>query len=302
MLHRFGVLFAPPAGLPAAIAMMVCACALMAATMLIAKLLGPAHAGEDALHPLQVTAGRFVFAALALTPLLASLRPSFRGAAWAKHALRVTCGCLGVSCLFAAAAAMRLADATAISYLNPIVAMILAGVFLREKVGAWRWGAAAAAFAGAALLTGLGTGAFQPVALIALLAAVFIGMELIVVKMLADTEPPLRILAVSNLAGAALSLAAAALVWRWPAPWQWGLLALLGVTMLVVQFLFMSALKRAQASFILPFSYSTLIFAALYDLAVFAVLPTPAGIAGAALIVAGAGAVAWSGRRGSRDP
>lgn len=279
-----------------AVMLMLAACALVAGTTLIAKLLGPAAAGENALHPLQVSAGRFAFAFLALTPLIVWKRPSLAGARWSNHLLRVLFGWAGVSCLFAASALMRLADATAISFLNPIVAMILSIPLLGERVGPWRWGAAAIAFAGAAILSQPGTDAFQPIALVALTAAIFMGAEAILIKKLADSEPPLRILAINNFSGACLALAAASFVWRTPTPYQWMLLAAIGVTMVSVQALFIQAVKRGDASFVMPFFYTTLVFAGLYDLIFFAELPTSAGFVGAALIVAGALTIAWRER------
>lgn len=285
-----------PRDVGAAVGLMLVACALIAGTTLIAKLLGPAAAGDDALHPLQVSAGRFAFAFLALTPLIAWKRPSLADAKWSNHLLRVLFGWAGVSCLFAASALMRLADATAISFLNPIVAMILSIPLLGERVGPWRWGAAAVAFAGAAILSQPGTDAFQPVALVALTAAVFMGAEAILIKKLADSEPPLRILAINNFSGACLALAAASFVWRAPTLYQWMLLAAIGVIMVSVQALFIQAVKRGDASFVMPFFYTTLIFAGLYDLFFFAEIPTRAGFVGAALIVAGALTIAWRER------
>ena len=292
-----GVRPAPGAkDVPMAVALMLAACALIAGTTLIAKMLGPASAGENALHPLQVTAGRFAFAFMALVPFIAWLRIDFRNTDWTNHLLRVLFGWAGVTCLFAASALMRLADATAISFLNPIVAMILSIPLLGEKVGPWRWAGAAVAFAGAAILTEPGTDAFQPVALIALLAAVFMGVEVVLIKRLSDREPPLRILFLSNGLGALVSLCAAILFWKWPLPGQWWLLATLGVTMVTVQALFIQAAKRGDASFVTPFFYTTLIFAGLYDYLVFSVTPTPNGWIGAALIIAGALTIVWRER------
>lgn len=93
---------------------MVLASALLAGTTLIAKVLGSAT-GDNPLHPLQITAGRFVFAFLTLLPLLAWQRPSLKGAVWSNHLMRVMLGWAGVSCMFAASAVMRLSDATALS-------------------------------------------------------------------------------------------------------------------------------------------------------------------------------------------
>lgn len=279
-----------------AVGLMLVGCALVAATTLIAKLLGPAYYGDDALHPLQVTAGRFFFAAMVLVPFLVARPPHFRRTRWWNHALRVVFGWIGVSCLFAASAQMRLADATAISFLNPIVAMILSIPILGERVGAWRWSAAAVAFAGAVILAQPGSDAFQPIALVALIAAIFLGAEGVLIKPLADCEPPLRILAIANVFGALLALTAAFFVWRWPLPGQWALLAALGTIMVTVQALFIQAMRRGDASFVMPFFYTTLIFASLYDLVIFDELPTRPGWIGAGLIVVGALTIAWRER------
>lgn len=279
-----------------AVALMLASCALIAGTTLIAKMLGPAAAGEDALHPLQVTAGRFAFAFLALLPLIPWLRVDFKDTDWINHGLRVLFGWAGVTCLFAAAALMRLADATAISFLSPIVAMMLSIPLLGEKVGPWRWAGAAVAFAGTAILTGPGTDTFQPVMLVALLAALFMGIESVLVKRLSDREPPLRILLLSNGPGALLGLGAAVFVWKSPLPGQWWLLVVLGVTMACAQALFIQAVRRGDASFVTPFLYMTLVFAGVYDFLIFGAAPTANGWIGAALILAGALTIAWRER------
>lgn len=284
-----------PRDVAISVGLMLLTCALMAAATLIAKLLGP-EAGDDALHPLQVSAGRFMFALLVLTPFLAWKRPPIAGAKWRNHILRVLFGWAGITCLFAASSVMRLADATAISFLNPVFAMILSIPLLGERVGPWRWAATAIAFAGVVFLTGPGTDAFQPIALVALTAAVLMGAEAILIKKLADSEPPLRILAINNLIGACLAVTAASFVWREPTAGQWLLLAAIGVIIVTVQALFIEAMRRGDASFIMPFFYTTLIFAGVYDYLAFGERPTAAGLAGAMLIIAGALTIAWRER------
>lgn len=276
-----------------AVVFMLLAAALIASTTLIAKALGPAGSGDAALHPMQVTAGRFVFAFLALLPVIAWLKVDFQNTNWRNHLLRVGFGWAGVTCLFTAAASMRLADANAISFLNPIIVMILSIPLLGEKVGPWRWAGAAIAFSGAAILTEPGTGAFQPIALVALMAAIFMGAETALIKSLSRTEPPLRILVLSNGLGAIVASIACYFVWKTPTDTQCILMAVLGATMLVVQALFIQAAKRGDASFITPFFYTTLVFAGFYDFIVFGVIPGSASWIGASLIVVGALIVAW---------
>lgn len=267
--------------------LMLCAAALIAVTSLMAKALGRGLGGVE-LHPAQISAGRFCFAFATLIPILCWLRPGFRGAPWRVHIGRSFFGWIGVSFLFAAAAQMPLAEANAISFLSPIVAMALSIPFLGEKVGPKRWSAAALSLFGAMVLTRPGTDAFQPAAVLALLSACFMGIEVIFIKKLSNGEPPLRILAINNGIGAGISFAVAVFFWTAPSPLQWFLLIALGMTMLTAQFCFILSMKRADASFVVPLLYATPVFAALYDFAVFDQPLTALSAIGIAIIITGA--------------
>lgn len=276
------------------------AASLVAATTLMAKVLGQDLLGAP-LPGFMVSAGRFAFAWLALLPVIAIMRPGFAGTKWRLHAARSVAGWATVTCIFTAAALMPLGDATAISFLNPLIAMVLAIPLLGERVGPWRWGAAGLALIGALVLIRPGMAAFQPAALIALGAAIFGAFEVIFIKKLTgrvggEGEPAIRILFVNNSIGAVVSFCVALAVWQWPTPNQWLVLAAIGVTMVTAQSLFLQAMKRADASYVIPFFYAALVFAALYDAAVFAVIPMPLSIVGAALIVTGAIVLVWRER------
>jgi drug/metabolite transporter (DMT)-like permease len=299
----------PPAALPdgprdtpgPAIGFMVAATALIAGTTLLAKALGTETLGP-ALHPLQVSFGRFLFAWLVIAATTAALRPRLTRPDLKTHTARTLCGWSGVTLMFAAAAAIPLADATAISFLNPIFGMILAIPLLGERVGKWRWLAAAIAFAGALILIRPGSTGIDPGALLALGAALALGLELIFIKRLSGRELPLQILLVNNTIG--LGIAAFAVIWVWqpPTPQQWAGMAAIGTVMAAAQFCFVNAMARADASFVTPFSYLTLVFAALYDAALFGVRPTPLSGIGAATIIAGAALLAWRERVNRRRP
>lgn len=283
--------FAAPQRLAAA-GFMTAASALLALTTLIAKALARGVGGAE-LHPLQVSAGRFGVAFLLVAVIASRVRPSLAGVPWRTHAARSLCGWLGTSCMFAAAALMPLAEATAISFLSPVAAMGLAILVLRERPGALRWLAVAIAFAGAVLLIRPGTAAFQPAAMIALGAALFLGGEAVLVKRLTGAEPRLRILLVNNAFGTVIAVTAAVAVWVPPTTLQWALLGLLGAAMLLAQTCFIAAMRRAEASYVMPFLYATLVFAGLYDLALFGERPDVAGALGAAVVTAGAVLLAW---------
>ena len=151
------------------------ATAFIAATTLMAKALGSDALGP-ALHPLQISHGRFLFAFCAIATAAVVLRPQLTRPNWALHLGRTSFGWAGVTLMFASVAYIPLADATAISFLNPVFAMILAIPLLGERVGRVRWSAAILAFAGALVLLRPTPESFQPAALLALGAAMIIGI------------------------------------------------------------------------------------------------------------------------------
>ncbi|MCU4655110.1 DMT family transporter [Roseibacterium sp. SDUM158016] len=271
---------------------MVSATAFLAATTLLAKALGTAALGEP-LHPLQVSFGRFLFAWMAIVTVLAVLRPRLTRPDYRMHLARTLCGWGGVTLMFAAAAMIPLSDATAISFLNPVFAMLLAIPLLGERVGPWRWLAAFVALAGAMILVRPGSGAVEAGALLALGAALVLGLELIFMKRLSGREGPLQILIVNNSIGLAIAATAASFVWQAPSAAQWAALGALGLVMAAAQGFFINAMARAEASFVTPFSYLTLVFAALYDAVLFGVSPSMLSVLGALVIIAGAALLAW---------
>ncbi len=278
---------------------MITATAFIAGTMLSAKLLGTDALGP-ALPALQVTHGRFTFALLAFLVATAVIRPAFTRPHWRLHIARTTCGALGVTLMFAAAACIPLSDATALSFLNPIFGMMLAIPLLGERVGPVRWGAAGIALIGAMILLRPGFATFQAAALLAVGAAMALGLELIFMKKLSGREKPLQILLVNNILGFSIASLVVIPVWQMPNAAQWAVLVALGVLMALAQTCFLNAVARAEASFITPFSYLTLVFVALYDGVAFQSWPNIVSLLGAGVIIAGAALLAFREARIAR--
>lgn len=285
--------FRPKAESPALAAVMILvATAFIAGTTLIAKALGTGVLGP-ALHPFQISFGRFLFAFLAFATAMALLRPRLTPVHPGLHFGRTIFGWGGVTLMFAAVAHIPLADATAISFLNPVFAMVLAIPLLGERVGRVRWSAAAIALIGALILLRPTPGAFEAAALLALAAAAIMGMELIFMKKLVRREGPFQILLINNSIGLCIAALAAITIWQPLAPVQWAALAALGLLMACAQVFFINAMARADASFVAPFSYATLVFAAAYDFLGFGIAPDAVTVLGAGVILAGAGLLAW---------
>lgn len=294
--------FVPPAPRPLlAAGLTICASALAAASTLLAKTLTTGALGP-ALSPLQVSFARYLFAFLIVTSAVALLRPRLVRPDWIGHLGRSGFGWLGVTLMFAAATYIPLADATAISFLNPVFAMILAALFLAERVGPWRWAGAAIALSGALILLRPTPAAFQPAALLALAAAVFIGIEITFMKRLVRRERALQVLFVNNGVGTLIAALGAAFVWLTPSPLQWLVLAGVGTSMVAAQTCFVNALARADSSYVTPFFYATLVFAALYDGWLFGIWPGWISILGMVVILGGALLLAWRENRAGTIP
>ncbi|MGB7319355.1 MAG: DMT family transporter [Planktotalea sp.] len=275
-----------------AMTLMICATVFIAATTLLAKAIGTGALGAP-LHPLQITQARFLFAALSLGGAALVLRPEIGKIHLKLHVLRTSCGAAGVTLMFASVAFIPLSDATAISFLNPVFAMVFAIFLLGEKVGPVRWSAAGIAMLGAVILLRPGSGAIAPGALLALGAALILGLEVIFIKQLSRREAPFQILLVNNAIGLLIATLAVLTVWQSPTVSQWFALAGIGICMALAQTCFLNSLARADASFVVPFSYGTLLFAALYDALIFDVIPGGISLLGAAVIIAGAALLAW---------
>ncbi|MEM9782693.1 MAG: DMT family transporter [Pseudomonadota bacterium] len=283
--------------------MLICAAA-MALASLLAKALGSGAVAEGGagLHAFQISAGRFLFGLLAVGLVAAIRPPPLRAIPWRLHVVRTTLGWLAATSLFAAAALMPLAEATAISFLNPVFTMLLAIPLLGERIGPWRAAGAAIALGGALLLLQPGAEALKPGALVALAAALFLSLEAIVIKRLSTLQPALAILLVNNTLGAVISLSVAIAFWRAPSALEWALMAGVSFSVVGAQVCFLQAMRRAEASWVAPFSYLTLVVAAILDYAVFGDLPGPVAMLGAVVLVGGALLIAWRDQVRARGP
>jgi len=293
-------MFQPKAQNPMLAALLIIAAtAFIASATLLAKVLGTDTLGPG-LHPFQISHGRFVFAFVALASAAMIVRPKISRPHWGLHFGRTMFGWMGVTLMFASVAIIPMGDATAISFLNPVFAMMLAIPLLGERVGPVRWSAAAIAMVGALVLLRPTPDSFQPGALLALAAAGVMGMELIFMKKLTGRERIFQILLVNNLIGVAIASIAVFPVWQMPTTPQWGALVAVGLVMAGAQTLFVHGMARADASFVAPFSYATLVFATFYDFAGFGVVPDMVSLFGAGIILGGAALLAWREGRLSR--
>jgi drug/metabolite transporter (DMT)-like permease len=80
--------------------------------------------------------------------------------------------------------------------------------------------------------------------------------------------------------------------WVWPAPWQWALLAGIGVVSAFAQILMTEGYRRGEPTLLAPFEYSAILWTTLIGGLVWSELPDGWDFAGIAVLV-GSGLYIW---------
>lgn len=221
------------------------------------------HASAS-LHTFEVVFWRNLFGLLIALPWAA--RGGLAGFATQRpglHLARALTAFAGVVCWFAAIALMPVASATALSFTTPLFATAGAALVLKEAVAARRWAATAAGFAGTLIVLHPGAATFDAAAGLVLLSSAIFGAAILMVKDLARSENHAVALFYLLLVTTPLSAVPAAFVWSDPAWPGLGWAAAAAFLGNLGQITFYRALSHADASAVLPFEYTRLLFAAL---------------------------------------
>ena len=238
----------------------------------------------------------------ALIPILVvfgwrgQLKGALRTERPSDHLLRGVFSVIGTFCTFAALARIPIADFTAIAFASPLITVIFAALFLKEKVHAYRWSAVAFGFCGvilmltpyardhAALTASMAIGL-----LFALTNAFTAGGASIQIRRLTATETTSSIVIFMTLLVLLVSLLTAPFGWRMPATWQdVAILAGIGIAGGLGQIFFTDSYRFAPASFLAPFDYTAMLWAFLLGYWFFGEVPTLYVVIGA-VVVASAG-------------
>ena len=184
----------------------------------------------------------------------------------AIHLVRGFAAFAGMSALFYAARFTPAADITALLFLSVLFTVLLAAVFLKERVGLRRWVAIAVGFLGALIVIQPGFQAASWPALIMLLVALAFGAVNAATRFLAGAEDPNAIVFYMYGLMCLYALVPTILVWKTPAwtdmPW----LAATGVCSAIAQQGITRSLSAAPTAIAMPAYYLQLPFAALAGL------------------------------------
>ena len=208
------------------------------------------------------------------------------------HLWRGILGTTAMAMMFAGLGLLPLPEVTALSYAAPLLTVVFAAVFLREKVGIYRFGAVALGMIG--VLTVLsprltGAAAAEGMALgavLVLLGAICVALVNIYLRKLVQSEQISAIVFYFSITATCLSLLTLPFGWQIPTGVELLMLILAGVIGGLAQIFMTSAYRFADASVIAPFDYASILFALIIGYAIFDEVPTVTVLIGAALVIA----------------
>ena len=281
------------------IALMLLAYAFFSCTDTSVKWLG--YAGIPAL---QLAFMRFsVHLALSTGPMVTSADHSGWTAPRTQAlAMLVRGGLLLVSTTsnFVALKYLDLTVSAAIAFSSPILVSALSVPLLGERVGPWRWGAILLGFVGVLVVVRPWSADFHWAAILSLTSATALALFSIMTRRMAGVAAPRTMQLYAGLVGSVVLAPVA--VWLWDSPataLDWTLLFAIGAFAWAGHHFFSQAHGYAEASVLMPFSYSFLIYLAISGYLVFGTVPDAATLAGAA-VIALAGLVIWWRERVAR--
>ena len=236
--------------------------------------IGIAHHLTQRLPVFEIALGRNVFALAFMLPWLLrvglnAMRTSHIG----MHAVRGLCSAANVWFLFGALAVAPVADVSAITFMMPIIASVLAVLFFREKTSLWQWLATLTGFCGALIVIRPGLDGFNPGLLLAVASVIAGSVVAMLIKGLLQHDSSDTVAAWLFVSHTVLGLIPAIIVWVQPT-WREVLwMVALGYLGAVIQRAFNRSMALADATVVLPFNFTRLIWAALFGYLFFAEIP-----------------------------
>jgi drug/metabolite transporter (DMT)-like permease len=249
-------------------------------------------------HPFQVAFLRNLFGLMFMLPWVWHVgRIGLQTQRFRLHATRSILTLGTMLCWFTAVSLLPLAEVTALSFTAPLFATVGAAFFLGERLRARRWTATLVGFAGAMILLRPGVEAFTPAAGLALAASAIMAVSMLVIKSLSRTEPPAVVVLYTGVLVTPIALIPALFVWTNPQLHLWPWLVAMGPFATIGHLALVRAFASAEATAVLPFDFSRLIFAALLGFFFFAERPDAWTWVGGAVIFV---ATAYTARRESQ--
>jgi drug/metabolite transporter (DMT)-like permease len=250
------------------------------------------------IHPFEISFFRNLFGLFVLMPwfVVHGLQP-LRTRRLGLHLLRAGSNVVAMLMFFMALSMTPLALVQALGFTAPLFTTVLAIFILGERVRLRRWTALIAGFIGAVIIVRPG---FQPIdtgSLLTLGSAAVWGFTLVIIKVLSRTDSAVTITSYMVLLMSPLSLLPALFYWTWPDPAGWFWLVVCGVSGTAAQLLMAQSFRVAEATVVLPFDFTKIVWGALIGYLVFGEVVDIWTWIGAAVIFSGVTYITYRERK-----
>jgi len=179
------------------------------------------------------------------------------------HLIRGGLGIVAMTCLYYTFIELPLAQATLLKQTAPFFMPFIGFWWLGERIGKAVCVAVVFGFIGVYLILNPGEGAINLAVLAGLAGAILGSVAKVTIRRMSDTEPARRIVFYLVLFGSLFSCLPAIWYWQNPTITQWLMLFALGATATTAQLCVSKAYGLAPAGQLGPFTYGSVVFAAV---------------------------------------
>ena len=242
---------------------------------------------SEGLHPFQVAFFRNVIGLCMFIPFILSVGTApLKTQRIGLMALRGVFNAIAMLTYFLSLGLLPLSEVSALTFTVPLFVALMAVIFLKERIGPRRIASLVIGFSGAMIILRPGVEIIDVGAIYALISALTWAIAIIIIKDMSQTESSVTITIYGLFFLAIFTFPPAIFVWEWPNAEQYFWLFVLSAVGTVGQLLFVQSLKLADATLVMPFDFTKLIWASIFGFYIFAEIPTIWTICGGAVIFA----------------
>ncbi|MDP3264995.1 MAG: DMT family transporter [Tabrizicola sp.] len=234
-------------------------------------------------------AGQFL---IVLLILRAQTGPLLRTRFPALHVVRSAFQFGATTLFFLSLTHIGLAEATALTDINPVLITLGAAVFLGERLGPRRLAGVIVALIGALIIIRPGAGVFSPWALLPLGAAICYTGNALITRFIGAQESAWTSMLYASLFGTVVAAGALPYVWIPIPAADLAIFALVGALGTGAQLCIIRSFSMAEASVVAPFAYLGIVFATGWGIVLYDQWPDRWTVIGA-LVIVGAGLYVW---------
>lgn len=212
---------------------------------------------------------------LLLSPWIGGIKAALRTNKLWLHVLRSLCGVGIFFMMIAGFKELGMAMSYTLIFVGPFFATLLSILFLKEKVGKYRWGSLVAGFAGIIIVLRPWEHSLEPAALGILIAAFLFAVSTITARKIGEDEPLLAF----SLFGSIISLQVYAVLTFWdgtaniPSGMHWGYFAIIAVLHVAGSLLTSRAFASTETALVAPFHYVQLLWGTGFGIVIFSTVP-----------------------------